>query len=390
MFRTVLNVLRACREKAKKTFPTLLAEKKLKVGKSSMEEMRTGITSESSSQPTNNNPGEDSSPRARSPSPGPFSHLPPPEQTEPFPAFEEDEKEWDKWNEWNEDIRTVPYKLDHCTQHCRRPICRRVTRGNERRSVDPGACLCFLEPPPVTEATNQVLTKPFFEEDIAVVQATYERTDKQDFIIVNLETSMTLVDMLRPSFHLDLCSRLQWDPDFTPDVLVHSSYYSAALQSANDLVGKVFVHLMILLGPVPNHTRYITVQELEQTMQSVMRLEFFWWQALWCFKQEERIPRDEDCHVRRMMKDGFVRARRRYICRKQSMGIQVMMEKLEDIVGMVVSVLVWWSEYTRQWAEDIADAESIGLDSSVASFVSALSHFASDESDTDGGDVENV
>ena len=94
-------------------------------------------------------------------------------------------------------------------------------------------------------------------------------------------------------------------------------------------------------------------------------------------------------HVR-MMKDGFVRARRRYISGKQSMGVQVMMEKLEDIVEMAVSVLVWWSEYTSQLAVEIEEAESIGLDSSVASFVSAQSYIASDESDADGRDREKV
>ncbi|KAF5853763.1 hypothetical protein GGP41_006508 [Bipolaris sorokiniana] len=422
MFRSLMNMLRAYREKAKQTndtdvispknFPTLSTKKHLKSAKSSREGMGTGMRSKSSSQPTNNtsttNPSENfsftpesshpsneadqastCSPRARSPSPCPFSPLPPSEQTEPFPTYKEDEKEWDEWNEWNEDIRTVPYRLDHCTQHCRRPICRSVTRGKERRNVDQGACLCSLEPPPATDSISQVQIQQFSEEDIAVVQATYNRTNKQDFITVNLATAITLVDLLRQTYYLNLCSRLQWDPDFTSNVLLHSDQYYAATQSTNELVDKLFVHLMLLLAPMPNQTRYIEVQELEQTMQSVMRLEFFWWQSQWCFKQQGRIPREDDLHVR-MMKDGFVRARRRYISGKQSMGVQVMMEKLEDIVEMAVSVLVWWSEYTSQLAVEIEEAESIGLDSSVASFVSAQSYIASDESDADGRDREKV
>ncbi|EUC45399.1 hypothetical protein COCMIDRAFT_95664 [Bipolaris oryzae ATCC 44560] len=311
------------------------------------------------------------------------------------------DKEWDEWNEWNDDIRTVPYALDHCTQHCRHPICRRVIRGNERINLDQEACQCSLEPPPATTSKYQVPIQEFSEEDIAAVQSTYDHTSKHDLITVNLGTAITLVDLLRQNFHLNLCSRLQWDPRFTPNTLLHGTQYNAAVQSTNGLVDKLFVHLMLLLGPTPNQTRCIELQELQQTLQSVMRLEFFWWQATWCFKQQqqqqqqERIAKADDSHVRKMMKDGFVRARRRYICGRQSVGIRVMMEKLEDIVEMVVGVLVWWSECTRRWAEEEKeeedeDAESTGLDSSVASFVTAQSHVTGDDSDVNGRDGEKV
>ncbi|KAJ5063177.1 hypothetical protein J3E74DRAFT_445604 [Bipolaris maydis] len=416
MFRNLMNMLRAYREKAKrtkntdvispKTIPTLSAKKRWKLSKSSKKKMRTGMTSESSSQTTNNTSTTDSgksfsstpesslpsrcSPGARFPSPCSFSPVPPPDQTEPFPAYEEDETEWDKWNEWNEDIRTVPYKLDHCTQHCMRPICRSVTRSKERRNVDQGACLCSLEPrqPAATDWTAAVQLQQLSEQDLAAVQRAYERTNKHDVITVNLATAITLVDLLRQTYHLQLPSRLQWDPDFTPSVLVHKTQYNAAIQSTNDLIDKLFVHLMLLM---PNQTRHIEVHELQRTMHSVMRLEFFWWQATWCFKQQqqERMPKEGDPQVRRMMKDGFVRARRRYIFGKQSVGMQAMMEKLEDVVEMVVGVLVWWSRCTRPWAVENEDAESVGLESSVASFVLALSHFTSDESDADGRNAEN-
>jgi hypothetical protein len=105
----------------------------------------------------------------------------------------------------------------------------------------------------------------------------------------------------------------------------------------------LLLHLYLMLWTLRDHARSIEIRELEQTMNAAMRMELFWWLSKWCFKDRMKMAKDGCSEVEKLNK-GFSHARWQWIQGLQSKGAAVLMQRVESVVRMVVSVLVWWSQ----------------------------------------------
>lgn len=115
---------------------------------------------------------------------------------------------------------------------------------------------------------------------------------------------------------------------------------------ANILISKLLHYLSITLLPLENQTRTLTIADLVKEMTEVMRLDIFWWVSEWCFRNQVE-KRDNAVERAWKLKGCFGLARRTWIKGTMSRGVEVLFERMEGVVEMVVAVLLWWDREMR-------------------------------------------
>ncbi|CAA9961117.1 hypothetical protein PTMSG1_04501 [Pyrenophora teres f. maculata] len=101
----------------------------------------------------------------------------------------------------------------------------------------------------------------------------------------------------------------------------------------------------------------MTIAELETEMQDVMHLEALWWGAEWCLckvlskKYSERRRRS-------MLRGAMVTALIQRSEGEQKRGMNLVMDRVDEVVRRVMGVLVWWDGVNR--AVEIEEEEFEG------------------------------
>ena len=89
-------------------------------------------------------------------------------------------------------------------------------------------------------------------------------------------------------------------------------------------------------------------------MKEAMRMELFWWMAEWCLPNSLRRWNDERTKAAKLAA-GYSHARKRWVDGKLNKGVEALLQRTEEVVETVVSVLVWWSQREEQVICEMAD-----------------------------------
>ncbi|RAR02570.1 hypothetical protein DDE82_005658 [Stemphylium lycopersici] len=291
--------------------------------------------------------------RARSASPCPFTNRSPPEQMEPFPVYEEDEKEWEKWKACIEAVPSPYGGTNHCNQHCRRRACRTTTHYDKKRHIVQRACECNSQTALKDDASDDKRASHLTSKCVTNAQCVYKVASKDAFLTLGLDSSTSLVRKLRAMGSLDIRSHLRRHCDFTPSTLRYRNDYRAATRSANQFIGKLILYLQITLSTLPGQKSRISITGLEGAMKEAMRLELFWWMAEWCLPNRLKGWDDKRTKAAKLAA-GYSHARKAWVDGKVDKGVEALWQRIEEVVETVVSVLVWWSELEKQESCEMA------------------------------------
>jgi hypothetical protein len=262
---------------------------------------------------------------------------------EPFPAYEEDACDWENWKQNNMTVTVNEHAIEHCLQHCERIMCRHIGYENDSQNNVPTPCTCSL--PPMLEETpfNQDRISRLRLQDILAAQRTTNVTTSSDTITLELHSANAIVKKLHSMGYLDFARYLRACPYFTKKTILYDTQYVVATRAANVLISKILVYLSTTLSPLENQRRTLPVADLMRELQGALRVDIFWWVSEWCFRHAVRRT-DDAAERANGLKTGFGVARREWISGTLDMGVNVLEDRMERVVELVVAVLQWWDQ----------------------------------------------
>lgn len=277
---------------------------------------------------------------------------------EAFPAYEEDEEEWEEWKQWNDHVSPANLDLNHCACiiHCEHTLCYKFIRYNKASKSLAKTCNCSTASPPKKAPVNRERIARITEEDVNAAQSAYMGTDKARPITIDLESCCEIVQRMHNIGVLQLDMQYWHDYLLSTSPFINRDYHWAMALSGSRLAGKILFLLDNMLYHFDGYTHSFEIAELERMLKDAMRVEAFWWLSRWVFKDRFRHSgqkRSREQNLRR----GFGLARCQWIGGRHRSGVQALAGRLEDVVELVVSVLVWWSRRDDWEGHDEEDGE---------------------------------
>ncbi|EDU43699.1 predicted protein [Pyrenophora tritici-repentis Pt-1C-BFP] len=299
---------------------------------------------------------KDCIPKPRNPSPCPFSPVLPPALMEPFPDFKDEYESLE------------PYDPHHCNLHCPHHVCKSLRKLDEKNHIAPKPCIHNdRHAPPIFRGPFNLSRIPSLSRrSFAATKRAYGLNDKAGKIRVELTSAIALVQKLRDEKRLDFCCHLLSHPHYTWNAVYKRSQFQPAAHAADALVDKLLEYLRCMLSRFPTLMREVTIAQLEKEMQDFMYLEVLWWAAEWCLC---KAPSKKDSERKRgsMLRRAMVTALVQRSEGKQRRGVDLVMNRADEVVNRVMGVLVWWDGVNRD--VEIEEEEFEGSVGSVETVV---------------------
>jgi hypothetical protein len=215
----------------------------------------------------------------------------------------------------------------HCTLHCDYLVCKGRVYLDSDCSVRHD-CHCIPLTIPPANISLEALT-------ILAAQGSYADAREDDQIVVFYPAALEIIQRFRNTGHLDLWHFLLRSPSYTRSTIHTPTRHATAAKAANNFIlNGMEDALNSICGLPKNQSRVVTVQELEMTLETTLRLDCVAWAEKWVCLVEKNITWD-----------WFTTEMRK------SEGLKVLVEKAREYVQEVVGALVWWDMQRREVEE---------------------------------------
>jgi hypothetical protein len=215
----------------------------------------------------------------------------------------------------------------HCILHCNYLVCkRRIYLDNECAISHDCHCMPLSAPP--ASISLEALSMLVAKESCADAR-------KDDHFVVYYPAALEMIQKFRNRGHLDLWHFLLSSPSYTKSTIHTPTRHATAAKAANSFILNGMEDTLDSICGFPNkQSRVITVQELEESLETTLRLDCVAWAERWVYRGEEKITWDWFASEMRNRK-----------------GLQVLVEKAREYVRDVVGALIWWDMQRREVEE---------------------------------------
>jgi hypothetical protein len=215
----------------------------------------------------------------------------------------------------------------HCTLHCDDLVCKRRVYLDSNCAISYDCHCVSLSVPPANISLEAL--------DILATQESHADAREEDQIMVYYPAALEIIQRFRNKGHLDLWHFLLRSPSYTKSTIHTPTRHATAAKAANSFILNGMEDALNSICSLSNNQwRVITVQELETSLETTLRLDCVAWAEKWVCRGEKNITWN-----------WFTTEMRK------SEGLKVLVEKAREYVRDVVGALVWWDMQRREVEE---------------------------------------